>query len=63
MINLFYKNLHKIGYRYFNKNKRTKKDIFLVKAFQSRFLPLKVNGKIDYKTYIISHFLANRRKN
>ncbi len=60
---LFFKNLFKIGYRYFDLKKRTKKDIFLTRAFQSRFLPNNVTGIIDKKTYIISHFLANKHKN
>jgi len=60
---LFFKNLFKIGYRYFDKNKRTKKDAFIVKAFQRRFLPNDVTGIISKKTYIISHFLANNLKN
>ena len=61
--NLFFKNLHKIGYRYFDLNKRTKKDFFIIKAFQRRFLPNKVDGKIDEKSYKISHFLAHQLKN
>ena len=60
---LFFKNLFKIGYRYFDKNRRTEKDIFLIEAFQRRFLPNKVTGKIDQKTLKISHFLANHLKN
>jgi len=60
---LFFKNLFKIGYRYFDKNRRTEKDIFLIEAFQRRFLPNKVTGKIDQKTFEISHFLANHLKN
>tara|TARA_Y100000741_G_C18135355_1_gene510855 strand:- start:100 stop:822 length:723 start_codon:yes stop_codon:yes gene_type:complete len=60
---LFFKNLFRIGYRYFYKNRRTEKDIFLIKAFQRRFLPNKVTGKIDQKTLKISHFLANHLKN
>ena len=62
IIKLFFKNLFKIGYRYFDLEKRTKKDIFLIRAFQRRFLPKKVTGIIDQKTYIISHFLAKREK-
>ena len=58
---LFFKNLFKIGYRYFNLKKRTRRDIFLVRAFQRRFLPNEVTGIINQKTYIISHFLANKR--
>ena len=60
---LFFRNLFKIGYRYFKKNKRARGDIFLIKAFQRRFLPNKISGIIDQKTYIISHFLANHLKN
>ena len=59
----FFINLHKIGYRYFNLKRRTKNDIFLIKAFQRRFNPSNVTGKIDQKTYIISHFLAKLIKN
>ena len=58
IINLFYKNLHKIGYRYFQINKRKKKDIFIVKCFQQHYLPKNVSGKIDKKTFEISHFLS-----
>ena len=60
---LFFRNLFKIGYRYFKKNKRVEQDVFLIKAFQRRFLPNKISGIIDQKTYIISHFLANHLKN
>ena len=60
---LFFKNLFKIGYRYFDLNKRNnKKDKLVIKAFQRRFLPKRINGKIDKKTYIISHLLANNVK-
>ena len=59
---LFFNNLFKIGYRYFDRNKRSKKDIFVVKAFQRRFLPHKVTGVIDQNDYIISHFLASQSK-
>ena len=54
---LFFKNLYKIGYRYFNKNQRDKKDVYIIKAFQRRFLPKNVSGVIDQKTLKISHFL------
>ena len=60
---LFFANLFKIGYRYFSKNRRSKKDIFLIEAFQRRFLPNKVTGKIDEKTLKISNFLVNHIKN
>ena len=57
--NLFFKNLFKIGYRYFKVNKRTKDDRLIIRSFQQHYLPQKVSGKIDQKTLIISHFLAN----
>ena len=60
---LFFKNLFKIGYRYLDKNRRSKKDIFLIEAFQRRFLPNNVTGEINQKTLKISHFLANHIKN
>tara|TARA_Y100000816_G_C26049334_1_gene550048 strand:- start:189 stop:896 length:708 start_codon:yes stop_codon:yes gene_type:complete len=55
----FFKNLYKIGYRYFNISKRAKKDRLVVKAFQQKFSPNKITGKIDIKLLKISHFLAN----
>jgi len=54
---IFFKNLHKIGYRYLNFKERRKRT-FLIKAFQRHFVQQKVSGVIDKKTYIISHFLA-----
>ena len=57
---IFFKNLYKIGYRYFNLNKRTKKDAVIIKAFQRRFNPKNISGLIDQKTYTISHLIANR---
>jgi len=56
---LFFKNLYKIGYRYFNKKKSNKKnDKLIVKAFQRRFEQNNVTGEINHKTLEISHFLA-----
>ena len=61
--NLFFKNLFKIGYRYFKINKRVvKKDNLVIKSFQQHYLPEKISGKIDQKTFKISHFLANQSK-
>ena len=57
---LFFKNLFKIGYRYFNQSKKSKKDVLVIKAFQRHFLQTKITGKIDKKTLDISHFLANK---
>ena len=56
---LFFKNLGKIGYKYFNKNLRKKTDKKIINSFQRHFLPKNITGKIDQKTYIISHFLAH----
>ena len=56
---IFFKNLYKIGYRYFKINKPSKIDFYITKAFQQRYVPKKVNGIIDDKTLKISHFLAN----
>jgi N-acetylmuramoyl-L-alanine amidase len=54
----FFKNLYKLGYRYFNINKRNALDKKIIKSFQQHYLPKNVNGKLDQKTQIISHFLA-----
>ena len=54
----FFKNIFKIGYRYFNINKRDKKDKKIIRAFQQRYLPKKVTGLIDTETLKISHYLA-----
>ena len=56
---LFFKNLHKLGYRYFNIKKRNLKDKEVIKSFQRHFLPKNVTGKIDQKTLKISHFLTH----
>ena len=60
--NLFFKNLYKIGYRYFKVGKRVKKDELIIKSFQQRYHPQNVTGIIDLKTFEISHFLANELK-
>ena len=55
----FFKNIHKIGYRYFNLFKRDKKkDKYVIKAFQLRYNPNSATGKLDPKTLIISRLLA-----
>ena len=53
----FFRDLYKIGYRYFKIKKRVKKDQLVVKAFQQRYLPKKVTGKIDKKTQEIANLL------
>ena len=63
LVKLFYRNLYKIGYRYFSlkiKNKNRKK---VVKAFQRRFNPNFISGKIDQNTYKICENLAKYSKN
>ena len=59
---LFFKNIYKLGYRYFDIHKRGKNDKKVIKAFQRKYLPKKISGKIDLKTLKISHFLANKRE-
>ena len=56
---LFFKNLKKLGYRYFNSQKKNIKNKLVIKSFQQRYLPKKITGKIDPKTYKISHFLTS----
>ena len=60
---LFFTNLHKIGYRYFDIKKPLRNDSKVVKAFQRRFRQAKVNGLIDQECVQISHYLANSLKN
>jgi N-acetylmuramoyl-L-alanine amidase len=54
----FFKNLKKIGYRYFSIHKRTYKDKKIIKVFQQHYLPENVTGKIDQKTFDISWLLT-----
>ena len=56
---LFFKNLSKIGYRYFKVGKKQKKDKLVIKAFQQRYLPDNISGSIDQNTLKISSILAN----
>jgi N-acetylmuramoyl-L-alanine amidase len=56
--NFFFSNLHKIGYRYFDKKKTSSSDSKVIKAFQRRFRQNKVNGQIDKECLQISHNLA-----
>lgn len=56
---LFFKNLKKLGYRYFRVNKRSTMDRKIIKSFQQHYLPQNVTGKIDQLTYKISHFLSH----
>jgi len=57
---IFFKNLKKLGYRYFSLNIRKKvEDKKIIKSFQQHYLPSNVTGTLDQKTHIISHFLTN----
>tara|TARA_B100000900_G_scaffold100985_1_gene83633 strand:+ start:338 stop:1081 length:744 start_codon:yes stop_codon:yes gene_type:complete len=61
---LFYKNIYKIGYsKKIPKNFKYKKNNYLLKitkAFQRRFRPEIINGKIDRECLIISQNLVNQ---
>ena len=50
----FFKNLHTIGYRYLKTNFKKK----IIKNFQRRYRPQKVNGILDQETFKISEFLT-----
>ena len=52
--NLFFKNLHKIGYRYLN----TKYKIKIIKNFQRKYRQKKINGIIDSETFKLSQILS-----
>jgi len=55
---LFFKKLKKLGYNYFSVHKKSSYDKKIIKAFQMHYLPNNVTGKIDKKTFKISHFLS-----
>ena len=55
---LFFKGLKKIGYRYFSLTKKKSTDYKIIKAFQRKFTPNNISGKIDRKTLKISEFLS-----
>ena len=55
---LFFKNLKKLGYNYFSVHKKSPNDKKIIKSFQMHYLPNNVTGKIDQKTFKISHFLS-----
>ena len=58
MRKIFFRNIYKIGYRFFSLSKKSNKDRKIIMAFQRRFLPNEVNGKITKKTLKISHLLT-----
>ena len=55
---VFFKNIQRIGYRYFKTRIRNKRDKNIIKSFQQHYLPKKVTGRVDQETYIISHLLS-----
>ncbi len=57
---IFFRNIHKIGYRFFNSSKKSKNDNMVIKSFQRRFLPRDISGKITDKTFKISQLLARK---
>ena len=59
MKKMFFKNLRKLGFRYFSTTKTNSRNKMIIKAFQRHYLPNYINGKIDQKTLKISHFLIN----
>ena len=56
---IFFQNIKKLGYRYFNVQRRSNKDKKIIKSFQQHYTPNNVTSKIDQKTYIISQYLTN----
>ena len=55
---VFFRNIYKIGYRFFNLSKQSKKDRKVIMAFQRRYLPREISGKITDKTLKISQLLS-----
>ena len=53
---LFYKNLHRIGYRYLNTKFKKK----IIKSFQRRYRQNKVDGILDSETFKISEILSKK---
>ena len=56
---IFFKNIKKLGFRYFNIERRNSKDKKIIKSFQQHYMPYNVTGKLDQKTFIISQYLTN----
>ena len=50
----FFKNLHKIGYRYLNTKYKTK----IIKNFQRKYRQKRINGIIDFETLKLSQILS-----
>ena len=58
MRTMFFKNLQKLGYKYFNVYKKNINDKRVIRCFQQHYLPNNLSGKIDQKTLKISYFLT-----
>ncbi len=58
MRTMFFKNLQKLGYKYFNVYKKNINDKRVIRCFQQHYLPNNLSGKIDQKTFKISCFLT-----
>ena len=56
---VFFKNLQKLGYRYFSIHKSSFGDKKIIKCFQQHYLPNNVTGKVDQKTFKISQYLTS----
>ncbi len=54
----FFKNLKKIGYRYFSIYKRNRNDKKVIKAFQQHYLSKNISGRVDKKTFNVSQLLT-----
>ena len=52
----FFKNLHRLGYRYLNTDAKKR----IITNFQRKYRQSKVDGKLDEETYKISEFLAKK---
>ena len=59
MQELFFKNLKKLGYKYFNLRKRNFKEKKVIKSFQQRYLPNNITERVDQKTFNVSQFLTH----
>ena len=57
--NIFFKNLKKLGYRYFDSKKQNIKNKKIIRSFQQHYLPQNVTGKVDKKTLKISQLLTH----
>ena len=56
---VFFKNIQKLGYRYFSIYKSSLEDKKIIKCFQQHYLPNNVTGKVDQKTVKISQYLTS----